>query len=293
MLLDLADQPLVPRLQRVEALADHLVGLGIELAERQILEFLAHLVHAHAAGERRIDVDRLLGDAPALLGRHMRQRAHVVQPVGELDQQHAHVVGDRQQELAQVLRLLRLLGDEVELLELGQALDQRADVVAEHLVDLGAGRGGILDGVVQQGGRDGGVVELEVGQDRRHFERMREIGVAGGALLLAVRLHGVDIGAVEQRLAGVRIVALDALDQVVLPHHLRLRRLGRFYWHFNGLSDQIETAVERRPGPGLVLHPRQVGRRTRHEIPCAGHRLGQPASARYHDMAHSPQGIAA
>ena len=134
--------------------------------------------------------------------------AHVVQAVGELDQQHPHVVGDRQQELAQVLGLLGLLGDEVEPLELGQALDQRADVLPEHLVDLGPGGGGILDGVVQERGRDGGVVELEIGQDRRDFERMGEVGIAGGTLLLAMRLHGVDVGAVEQRLAGVGIVAL-------------------------------------------------------------------------------------
>jgi hypothetical protein len=31
---------------------------------------------------------------------------------------------------------------------------------------------------VQKGGGDGGVVELEVGEDRRHLERMREIGIA-------------------------------------------------------------------------------------------------------------------
>ena len=108
-------------------------------------------------------------------------------------------------------------------MSLVRPVDQRADVVAEHLVDLGAGGRGILDGVVQQRRRDGGIVELEIGQDRRDFERMGEIGVAGGALLLAVGLHGVDVGAVEQGLAGVRIVALDALDQVVLPHHPRLR----------------------------------------------------------------------
>ena len=79
-----------------------------------------------------------------------------------------------------------------------------ADVLAEHLVDLGAGGGGILDRVVQQRRGDGGVVELEIGQDRRDFERMREIGIAGGTLLLAMRLHGIDVGAVEQRLAGLR-----------------------------------------------------------------------------------------
>ena len=170
-----------------------------------------------------------------------------MQPVGELDQQHAHVVGDRQQELAQVFRLLGFLGDEVELLQLGQALDQRADIVAEQLVDLGAGRLGVLDGVVQQRGGDGRVVELEIGQDRRDFERMREIGIARGALLLAMRLHGVDIGAVEQGLVGVRIVAPDPLDQVVLPHHLRLRRLFDFTVFSIACETILRLARERRP----------------------------------------------
>ena len=159
--------------------------------------------------------------------RHELQRAHVVQAVGELDQENADVVGDRQQQLAQVLGLLGLARHQLQPLQLGEALDQRADLVAEHLVDFGAGGLGILDGVVQQRRDDGGVVELEVGEDRRDFERMRKIGIAGGAGLRAVRLHGVDIGAVQQVFVGVRIIGSDAFDQIVLPHHARARRLGR------------------------------------------------------------------
>src|SRR5207244_6375831 len=64
-------------------------------------------------------------------------RSHIVETVGELDQKHAHVVGDREQELAQVFRLLGLLGDEIKLFELGQPIDQSPDVWPEHLVDLG------------------------------------------------------------------------------------------------------------------------------------------------------------
>ena len=161
------------------------------------------------------------------VGRHELQRAHVVQAVGELDQEHADVVGDRQQQLAQVLGLLGLARHQLQPLQLGEALDQRADLVAEDLVDFGAGRLGILDGVVQQRRDDGGVVELEVGQDRRDLQRMRKIGIAGGAGLRAVRLHGVDIGAVQQVFVGVGIVGPDAFDQIVLPHHARARRLGR------------------------------------------------------------------
>jgi hypothetical protein len=96
---------------------------------------------------------------------------------------------------------------------------------------VGTGGLGILDGVVQQRGDDGGVIELEVGEDRRDLERMREIGIAGGAGLRAMRLHGVDIGAIQQILVGVRIIRPDALDQIVLPHHARTRRFGRLYRH--------------------------------------------------------------
>ncbi len=93
------------------------------------------------------------------------------------------------------------------------------DVGAEDLVDLGARRRRVLDGVVEERGRNRRIVELEVGQDRRDLERMGEIRIARGAPLLAVRLHGVDIGAVEQVLVGVRIVTPHPLDQIVLPHH--------------------------------------------------------------------------
>ena len=72
----------------------------------------------------------------AALRLHVPERAHVVQAIGELDQQDADVARYGDQQLAEVLGLLGLLGDEVELLDLGQALDQGADLLAELLVDL-------------------------------------------------------------------------------------------------------------------------------------------------------------
>ena len=78
----------------------------------------------------------------------------------------------------------------------------------------------VLDRVVQQRGDDGRHVQLEVGQDGGDFERMGEIGIARGAELLAVRLHGIDIGLVEQRLVGVGVIGLHPLDQVGLAHQL-------------------------------------------------------------------------
>ncbi len=299
LLLDLADPAAGPLRQRLEPLGDHFMRFGVQLTECQILELLAHRMHAHPRGERRIDIERLLGGAAARLRWPERQRAHIVQPVGKLDQQHAHVVGNRQQKLAQVLGLLGFPRDEIQPLQFGQAIDQPPDVVAEHAIDLGAGGVGILDRVVQQRRRDGGVVELQVGEDRRHFERMREIRIAGVALLLAVRLHGVDIGTVEQFLVRRRVVLLDAVDQLVLPHHPRLARLRCDL--FGYFRDQVRAARDRHPGSGLVLHPRQVDWRTRHRRvscqslgdPRSSHRQRESANAHsqgYHGVSPAPQG---
>jgi hypothetical protein len=100
----------------------------MKVPKRQILQLVADLLDPHAAGERGVDVQRLLGDPLALLDRHEIERAHVVQPVRELDQEHPHIRRDREQELTEVLALRGALRDEVEALQLGQSVDQRADL---------------------------------------------------------------------------------------------------------------------------------------------------------------------
>ena len=114
---------------------------------------------------------------------------------------------------------------------------------------------------MKQRRRNRGVIELKVGEDRRDFERVRNIRVARGSLLLAMGAHGVDISAVKQILVGVRIVVFDAIDQFILPHQ-PLARLCR--QRLDLKRRQIEAARHRRPDSGLVLHPRQIDRHARH-----------------------------
>ena len=115
--------------------ADEVVELGealrVQRGEGQVLELLLHLLHAEAVGQRGVDVERLLGDALLLLGRHRRDRAHVVQPVGELDEQHPQVGGHRHQHLAHRGGLLGLAGVELDAVELGDAVDDGRDLGAE------------------------------------------------------------------------------------------------------------------------------------------------------------------
>ncbi len=141
-----------------------------------------------------------------------------MQAVRQLDQQDADVVGHRQHQFAEILGLLSALGEQFELRQLGDAIDQPCDLGAEIRLDVGDGGGGIFHRVVQQRGRDGRGVEFQIGEDAGDFERMREIGIARGAFLRAVRLHGEDIGLVENRFVGARIIGPHALDERRLPH---------------------------------------------------------------------------
>src|SRR5947209_1855186 len=73
-----------------------------------------------------------------------------------------------------------------------------------------------------------------------------------------MRLHGIDIGPVEQILVGIRVIGADAFDQVVLPHHARTRQFGGPHRHRRG----------RRHGDrfGRGLHLRLVAAPIRHRI---------------------------
>ena len=82
---------------------------------------------------------------------------------------------------------------------------------------LGGNR--ILDGVVQDAGGDGLVVELQVGQDAGDFDGVGEIGITRGAQLRAMRLHREHIGAVQQILVGIGIIGFDAFDEFILAEH--------------------------------------------------------------------------
>ena len=81
--------------------------------------------------ERRVDLEGLLGLLDLLLLGHRAERAHVVQAVGELDQDDPDVRGHRDHHLAVVLGLRLVARLERDPGQLGHAVDQAGDLVAE------------------------------------------------------------------------------------------------------------------------------------------------------------------
>ena len=165
---------------------DLLVLLRVQDRERQILELPLHRRHTEPMGKRGNDFQRLAGLAGLLLRRQEPHGAHVVQPVGDLDHQDARVAGHRDDHLADGLALGG--GAQHHLVELGDAVDEMADLAAE----LGGQRlervAGVLDGVVQQRRHQRGGVHPELGQDVGHRQRMGDVRVAGPAQLVGVPL---------------------------------------------------------------------------------------------------------
>ena len=119
---------------------DHRLDLGVlarvQDLERAVLELPLDRVDAEPVRERRVDLERLLRLAHLRLLALVLDRAHVVEPVGELDQDDAHVLRHRDDHLAVVLGLRLLAGLEARPGQLRDALDELRDLVAELGADL-------------------------------------------------------------------------------------------------------------------------------------------------------------
>ena len=123
-------------------IGDHRLDLGVlarvEDLEREVLELPLDRVDAEPVRERRVDLERLLRLLHLLLLAEVLDRPHVVEAVGELDQDDAHVLGHRDDHLAVVLGLRLLAAREADARQLGDALDEVRDLRAE----LGANSSG-------------------------------------------------------------------------------------------------------------------------------------------------------
>ncbi len=160
-------------------------------------------------GDGRIDIQGFTGDAFLLFRRQKVQGAHVVQPVGQLHQHHAHIGDHGQQHLAHALHLPYFRRDQVEPADLGHSFHQTRRIGPESGRDFREGNPGILHHVMQKGGAECGRVQPQVCQDMSHFQRMREVRLARLAQLRLVLIGGEGEGPFE----GSKVV-----PGTILPH---------------------------------------------------------------------------
>ena len=224
---------------------DLVVDLGVERLEGQVLELPLDGVHAEPVGQRGVDLQGLLGLARGALLRHVAPGAGVVEAVGQLDDEHPDVAGHGDDHLAHRLGLGGLAVGH--LVELGDSVDEHRDLVAEVAAQRLEAVGGVLHRVVQQRRRQRGRGHAELGEDRRHGQRVGDVVVTRAALLALVRPLGDGVGPLDEAEVGLG---------VRVAHHLQER-----------LEDGVLGGAvapdegQRSPGPGARGQP--GGRRAR------------------------------
>ena len=218
---DLVDHVAGFALERDEAADDRAAPLRVQHAKGKVLKLLAHPVHPHAPGEGRIDIHRLARLLYLLFRALILDRAHIVQPVGELHQDHPEIARHGDQELAEILRLLGLRTRKLKVGQLGHAIDKLGDVPAEALLHIGVRGTRVLHSIVQERGDDRRIVEPLFGQQCRNRHRMREIGLARMPRLTRMHFLAEGIGLADLVGIAARIVGGDQRDQVFDVNHSR------------------------------------------------------------------------
>ena len=166
---------------------NHIVVFGVKIAQTQILEFALEPGDTKSRRNRRVDVKGLRRDAFLVRLVAERQRTHVVQSVRKLDDDDADIVAHREEHAPQIFRLLIFAALEVELVELGHALDEQDDGVPEFLIEFLFGDGRVLDYVMQKRGYHRIRVKPEIDENLGDGYRVDDIIVARLALLTLVR----------------------------------------------------------------------------------------------------------
>jgi len=137
-----------------------------------------------------------------------------VQAIGQLDDDHAHVVNHGQEHLAQVLGLLFVEVDQVHLAlaldaaQLGDAVYQPRHGVTKLFAELIVGDGRVLEHVMQHASDHRGGIHAQVHQDGGHLKRVHDEGLPRDTPLIAVGRDGKIDGMVDL-IEGVRVERLN------------------------------------------------------------------------------------
>ena len=174
-----------------------MVSHRVEIADGEILQLLLDGANAEPMRDGSVNFERFQRRIAPLLLRLEIQCPHIVQPVRQLDDDHTDILRHRQQHLADILRLLFLLGGKRHLAELCHAIHKVGDGLAEFRGDILKGFVRILHHIMQERGDYRFLIHPHLREDTRHADRVDDIGLAGIAVLPLVRLARERIGSIH------------------------------------------------------------------------------------------------
>ena len=193
------------------------VAHRVQVLQGQVLQLPLQLLHPQAVGDGGVDLHGLQGLFLLLLVGLVLEGAHIVQPVAQLDEDDPHILGHGHEHLAQVLHLLVLPGGVLHPGQLGDALHQVGDLGGEQAGDVVVGGIGVLNAVVEQGGNDGVLVQLQLVDDLGHGDGVDDIGLPALAQLGPVVVVGIFKGRADAPHVRRGVGAQDIAFQRFVP----------------------------------------------------------------------------
>ena len=211
------------------------VLLRVDVPQRQVLQLLHDRIHTQSLRQWGIEETCLGSDLGLLRLRHTVEGTHVVQPVGDLDEEDADVLGRGDQQATDVLQLTGgVIGLRHHLhkdlaRELRQSIDDAGDRVPKHIADVLHRVLRVLHHVVQQCRRDGGAAEAHLragyGGDGDGVE---DVGLPASPLHPLVGSTGEAEG-LDDRLRVLTMIGAEVVAQQLveggLRHHLVVYRI--------------------------------------------------------------------
>ena len=182
-------------------------ALGFQHLEGQVLELPLDLPYSQPLRQRRVDLHRLPRDPELLVRGQGGERAHVVEPVRELDQDDPDVLRHRQEHLPDVLGLLLFVCVRAEPGQLGHAVHKMGHLGAEAVFQVRQAVFRVLRDVVQQGGLDRSRIDAQLGEDLRRRDRVGDVRLAGRPLLALMGFDREVEGAINVLEVGRRVMA--------------------------------------------------------------------------------------
>src|SRR5690554_5252182 len=161
----------------------------------------------------RINLERLLRLALRRLRGDETPRPRIVESVCELDHEYPDVLGHRDDHLADGFGLGAVAV--LELVELGDAIDEHGHFVTEVLAHHIEGVVGVFYRVVQQRGRNGLRSNTEVSEDLRDRDRVCDVWLAALAGLTSVSDLRDLVCPFDRVNVGTRMMRTHCADQVL------------------------------------------------------------------------------
>ena len=217
-----------------------LVHARVEGLEGAVLQLPLDRVHSQAVSKGRVDLQGLLGLTSGILGGDVLPGASIVETIAELDDQHADVLGHRDDHLAHGLRLSGL--SVLEPVELGDTVNEQGDLVTEVRAQALEGVVGVLHGVVQDGSGEGLGRHAQLSENGRHCHRVSDVGFPRLTPLTGVGLLGDLVSAHDE--ARVRLGMVGA--------HRAQERLDGSRGGVSTRSEPGQTAAHARAGDNTV-----------------------------------------